>query len=257
MASPAPPIPPNQELHDLVVQAVAVEYLRYRQGESQGKPATDKKPIWLQLFESAGFAALVTVLVGGIAGAVITSMLQQYGKERESQAAEIHLEHDRKFATYKEHLDRERKVVEEMYLKLGKFADASRDLTTLSRKEFCEDCKKSRMADRLIKEKQGVLDRYDAATIDWNSNRLRLGMLLQLEHQNDKELLGEWKRTSDAVEQYAECADRWRTKYTQLEIHEALKACAPSRERLDETTQALTNRIVQLRLLPQKASTQQ
>lgn len=229
MASPTPPVPPNQELRDLLTQAVTTDYLRYKQGESDKKLETRTKPVWLQLFESAGFAALVTVLVGGIAGAVITAMLQQYGKKRDAQVAEIRLEHDRRFAAYKEHLDRERKVVEEMYLRLGKFVDASRDLTTLSRREFCEECQKHRLPDRVIKEKQGVLDRYDAATIDWNSNRLRLGMLLQLEHGNDTELLGNWKRTSDAAEQYAECADRWRTKYDRLEIHEALNACAPSR----------------------------
>jgi hypothetical protein len=245
MTTPAPPIPPNEELRDLVAQAVALDYLRYSQSEK--KSEKDKKPIWLQLFESAGFAALVTVLVGGIAGAVITGILQQYAKARESRAAEIRLEHDRGFAAYKEHLERERKVVEEMYFRLGQFVDASRDLTTLSRKEFCEECQRSRLPDRLIKQKQGVVDRYDAATIEWNSNRLRLGMLLQLEHDNDNELQGEWKRTSDAAEQYSECADRWRTKYNSLEIHEALKACAPSRERVDETVQALTKRIVELR----------
>lgn len=242
-----PPVPPNQELRDLLAQAVALEYLRSKQNAPEKKSENEKKPVWLQLFESAGFAALVTVLVGGIAGAMITGMFQQYGKARDAQAAASRLEHDRKFAAYREHLDRERKVVDEIYLKLGKFVDASRDLTTLSRKEFCEDCQKQRLSARTIKEKVGVVDRYDSATIEWNSNRLRLGMLLQLEHENDKQLLDQWMKTSDAAEQYAECADRWRTKYTRLEIHEALMACAPSRGRLDEAVQALTNRIVELR----------
>jgi hypothetical protein len=242
-----PPVPPDQELRDLLARAVALEYLRAKQNPPEKKAEDEKKPIWLQLFESAGFAALVTVLVGGIAGAVITGMFQQYGKERDAQAAASRLEHDRKVAAYNQHLDRERKVVDEIYLKLGKFVDASRDLTTLSRKEFCEDCPKQRLSAHMIKEKLGVVERYDAATIEWNSNRLRLGMLLQLEHENDKDLLDDWKKTSEAAEQYAECADRWRTKYNRLEIHEALKACTPSRGRLDEAAQALTKRIVELR----------
>jgi hypothetical protein len=248
MATPAPPIPPNEELRDLLAQAVALEYLRYRQDPPDKKRETEKKPVWLQLFESAGFAALVTVLVGGILGAIITWKLQDSSKQRESQAAASRLEHDRKLSAFKEHLDRERKVVDEMYLKLGKFVDASRDLTTLSRKEFCGTCGGPRLPDRVIKTKQGVVDRYDAATIEWNSNRLRLGMLLQLEHGNDKALLEEWKKTADAAEEYAECADRWRTKYNQLEIQDALTACAQDRKALDEGVQAFTKRIVELRV---------
>jgi hypothetical protein len=104
------------------------------------------------------------------------------------------------------------------------------------------------LQDRVIKINQGVVDRYDAATIEWNSNRLRLGMLLQMEHNNDEALLEKWKQTSDAAEEYAECADRWRTKYNHLEIHEALKACASDRETLDATIQVFTKRIVELRV---------
>jgi hypothetical protein len=243
-----PPRPTNEELRDLVLQALALEYLHYRDHPSENKPDADKKPLWLQLFESAGFAALVTVLVGGLAGAVITSMLQRYGKERDARVAESRLEHDRQVTAYRQHLDRERQVVDEMYLRLGKFVDASRDLTTLSRREFCEECQKTPLPKRVVTEKQGVLDRYDSAMVDWNSNRLRLGMLLQLEHQNDRELLDDLEKASDAAERYAECADRWRTKYDQLEIHEALKACEQSHRSVDESVQLLTNRILTLRL---------
>lgn len=247
MGSSSPPTPPTEELRDLLAQAIAVEFLRYSKNPPEKKPEIDTKPIWLQLFESAGFAALVTVLLGGIAGGVITWILQRHAKERDSQAAAIQLKHDREFAAYKEHLDRERNVVEELYQRLGKFVDASRDLTTLSRKEFCEECQRLRLSDRISKQKQAVVDRYDTAMIEWNSNRLRLEMLLQLEHDNDKELLAEWKRASEAAEQYSECADRWRTKYNQLEIHESMKACTASHERLDMAVQALTKRIVELR----------
>jgi len=209
----------------------------------------ERKPAWLQLFESAGFAALVTVVFGGIAGGLITFELQEYAKNRERQAADARLEHDRTLTAFKEHLDRERKVVDEMFLRLGKFVDASRDLTTLSRKEFCERCNRGGGAKPDISEIRAVVSRYNAATVDWNANRLRLGMLLQLEHDNDPELLKSWTETSDAAEAYSECADRWRTKYNNLEFHEALKACAPVRETLDGKMQAFIHRIVELRNL--------
>jgi hypothetical protein len=240
-------MPPNQELRDLVAQAVAIEYLEYCKGAARKREESDEKPIWLQLFNSAGFAALVTVLLGGLAGGIITYKLQEYAKARESQAAQIRLDHDRELTAFAQHLDRERKVVEEMFSKLGKFVDASRDLTTLSRKEFCEECGSSRLPKRVITEKEDVVKKYNDATIDWNSNRLRLSMLLQLEHNNDGALLEAWNQTSNAAEAYAECADRWRTKYDRLEFHEALRACTQVRDSLNEATQAFTKRIVDLR----------
>ncbi len=247
MSTPASPTPQEPELRELVAQAVAVEYLEYRRGAGEKKSEPAQKPAWLQLFESAGFAALVTVVLGGLAGALITFELQEYGKSRERQAAEIQLEHDRKLTAYKEHLERERKVVDEMFLRLGKFVDSSRDLTTLSRKEFCEECGRKALPKSLIAEKQKVVDRYNEATVDWNSNRLRLGMLLQIEHDNDEVLLKTWKEVSEGAEEYAECADRWLTKHNDLEFHQALKACTPARETLDEAIQAFTKRIVVLR----------
>ncbi len=72
MGTPPAPIPPNEELRDLLARAVALEYLRSRDYPTDKSQETKTKPVWLQLFESAGFAALVTVLLGGIAGAIIT-----------------------------------------------------------------------------------------------------------------------------------------------------------------------------------------
>lgn len=247
MADPAAPTPRTGELRDLVAQAVAIEYLRYRERPPDKRPDSEQKPTWLKLFETTGFAALVTVVLGGIAGGLITSKLQESARSRERQAAIARLDHDRELAAFKEHLDRERKVVDEMYLRLGKFVDASRDLTTLSRKEFCEGCNRAGLTKRLISQKQEVVKRYDDAMIEWNTNRLRLGMLLQIEHDNDSELLRAWKQTCDAAEAYAECADRWRTKYNSLEFHEALKACVPVRDTLNGAVQGFTQRVVFLR----------
>lgn len=176
-----------------------------------------------------------------------TFELQEYAKSRERQAGQIRLDHDRELTAFKEHLDRERKVVDEMFLRLGKFVDASRDLTTLSRKEFCEACNGNALPKGVISEKQEIVKRYNEATVDWNSKRLRLGMLLQLEHDNDDVLLKRWKETSDAAEDYAECADRWRTKHNDLDFHEALQACTVVRDQLTEVLQAFTKRIVDSR----------
>jgi hypothetical protein len=246
-SNPPNPPPTADELRELVAQAIAMDYLEYRRTAAERKLNAERKATWLQLFESAGFAALVTVVLGGIAGGFITFKLQEYAKQRDTRAATAQLQHDQQLAAFKEHLDRERMVVDEMFLRLGKFVDASRDLTTLSRKEFCDECDRSGTHKRLASEKQEIVKRYNDETIEWNTNRLRLGMLLQLEHDNDDVLLREWQQTSDAAEAYAECADRWRTKHDNLEFHEALQGCVPVRDELYGTLQTFTQRIVSLR----------
>lgn len=238
-----PPRP--EELPQLVAQAVAVEYLKYRDA-AERKP-DEKKPTWLKLSDSAGFVALITVVLGTIAGGYLTTKFQEHAKKREEAVAQARLDSDRKLAAFKEHLDRERTVVTEMFSTLGKFVDASRDLTTLSRKEFCEDCPHAALSKDTVAKKKEVVKRYEQATIEWNANRLRLGMLLQLEHNSDETLLARWRETCDAAEAYAECADRWRTKHNDLEFHEALQACGPPRDALDKALQTFTQRIVVLR----------
>jgi hypothetical protein len=235
-----PPTP--SELRDLVAEAVALEYLKYRKDASG--PA---KPKWLQLFESAGFVTVFTVLVGGIAGSYITTTLQNKAKERELQAAVLQTQHDREIASFNEHLDRERKIVDEMLSRLGGLVDSSRNLSDLSREEWSEQGKSPAEVKRLTQQKHEVVAKYNQATTEWDGNRLRLGLLLQLEHNNDAELFRTWHKTGEVAEAYSTCADRWRMKNSNLPAHEAERACRSFREELDETVKAFTDRLVSLR----------
>jgi hypothetical protein len=235
--------PPSPgELRDLVAEAVAVEYLKYRKDASP-----PSRPKWLQLFESAGFVTVITVLVGGIAGSYITTTMQNKAKEREQQAAVLQIQHDRELASFNEHLDRERKIVDEMLSRLGGLVDSSRNLAELSREEWSEENKAPEERQRLARQKHEVVAKYNQATTDWDGNRLRLGLLLQLEHDNDAELFKAWRKTGEAAEAYSTCCDRWRMTRTKVPAHEAQGACGSFRNELDETVKVFTDRLVTLR----------
>jgi hypothetical protein len=225
----------EKELSRLVAEVIARDYLQDRRTAQKEADAVSK-PVWLQLFESAGFAALITVLLGGLAGGWITYSFQN------SQA-----KHALEQSAFEKHLERERSIVDESFLRLGKFADASRDLITLSRREYCEKCDHSGVRKRDASEKETVVRRYDDAMTGWNENRLRLGMLLQLEHDNDSTLLAQWTLISDQAETYAECADRWRTEHVSLEAYQALLGCKSFRDALEDTVDKFTQRLVLLR----------
>jgi hypothetical protein len=236
------PAPKPSDLRDLVSEALALEYLK-----SQQKPATEPKPRWLQLFESSGFVALITVLLGGIVGGYITFTLQDKAKERDQLAAARQLQHDRELAAFNDHLDRERKIVDEFLTVLGRLVDTSAGLVHLSREEWAEDHKPAAEAQRLAKGKHDIVQRYNEATAVWDANRLRLGMLLQLEHDNDSALSQAYRDTCDKAEGYAVCADRWRQKHTNLTASEAEQGCAAFHQDLDSSVRAFTDRLLALR----------
>jgi hypothetical protein len=236
------PAPKPSELRDLVSEALAIEYLKSRQ-----KPVSEPKPRWLQLFESSGFVALVTVLLGGIAGGYITFTLQDKAKERDQQTSARQLRHDRELAAFNDHLDRERKIVYEFLTVLGGVVDASRGLAHLSREEWADDHQPPAAAQRIAKARHDVVQRYNDATAAWDANRLRLGMLLQLEHNNDAALSQAYRNTCDKAEAYALCADRWRQKHTNLSASEAEQACADVRQELDSSVKVFTDRLLALR----------
>lgn len=236
------PAPKPSELRDLVSEALAVEYLKSRQ-----KPTADPKPRWLQLFESSGFVALITVVLGGIAGGYITFTLQDKAKERDQQIAARQLQHDRELAAFNDHLDRERKIVDEFLSVLGRLVDTSNGLVHLSREEWAEDHKPTADAQRLARGKHDIVQRYNEATAVWDANRLRIGMLLQLEHNNDPALAQAYRETCDKAEAYGLCADRWRQKHANLTASEAEQGCADFRQDLDASVKTFTDRLLALR----------
>ena len=230
------------ELRDLVTQAIALEYLKYQRPSSH-----ESKPKWLQLFESAGFVAIVTVVLGGLVGSWVTSRFQEKSKDREQQVARRQLEHDRNLAAFNEHLDRERKIVDEMLAKVGALADTARGLSHLSRAEWSGKDKPATEQARLAQERHKIVERYNQATAAWDADRLRLGIMLELEHDNDPVLLDAWRNTGIKVEAYSVCCDRWRMKHDDLAAHEAEQGCAAVLDELETALKVFTDRIIALR----------
>jgi len=230
------------ELRDLVTQAIALEYLKYQRPSSH-----ESKPKWLQLFESSGFVAIVTVVLGGLVGSLVTSRFQEKSKQREQQVARIQLEHDRSLAAFNEHLDRERKIVDEMLAKVGGLADTARGLSQLSRAEWSGKDQPAAEQARLAQERHKIVERYNQATAAWDADRLRLGILLGLEHDNNPELLEAWRNAGIKVEAYSVCCDRWRMKHNDLAAHEAEQGCSEVLKELDSALTMFTDRLIALR----------
>jgi hypothetical protein len=233
--------PPSiDELRDLVTQAIALEYLKQK-----GADTKDKKPRWLQVMETTGFATLVTVLIGGLIGTGVTYMFQTWAKDRELSLAAAQSRRERDLSAFNQHLDRERKTVDEMSQKLGAFVDGASDLAELSRREWNK-------ANR-AKDRHEIVRRFNNAASQWHADRVRLSLLLELEHDTDPDLRKDFGVISERADTYARCADRWRTLFTTLSASEAQRACEEFRDKLDAAITAFADRMVVLRANTVKA----
>jgi len=166
-------------------------------------------------------------------------MFQSWEKEREQNSAIAQLRRERELAAFNQHLERERKTVDEMTQKLGTFVDASADLAELSRTEWNGPNKQG--------EREKIVNRYNVASQQWLSDRVRLSLLLQLENDNDPELRNSFKTISDRADDYAHCADRWRTLYSDLNSSDAQKACHDFRANLDGAINSFAEKLTDLR----------
>jgi hypothetical protein len=231
--------PPQGDLRDLLTQALALEYLK----KSDQEPK-EEKPLWLQLMETTGFATLVTVLIGGLIGTGLTYTFQSWAKDREQSLANLQLRRDRDLAAFNQHLDRERKTVDEMAQKIGALIDGASDLADLSRKEWN---KPDRARDR-----NTIVARFNKAASQWNANRVRLSVLLELEHDSDPDLRRAFSGISKSADEFAQCADRWRAMFTTLSAREAQNGCAEFRDKLDGAITTFADRLVILRVAAAK-----
>jgi len=215
-----PPPTNANDLRELLSQALALEYLKARQHDTK-----DKKPLWLQVLETTGFATLVTVLIGGLVVTCLTYLFQAKSKERELGLTMVQSQRDRELAAFNQHLDRERKTVDEMSAKLGAFVEEASDLAELSRKEWNKPDRK--------KDRHEIVNRFNIAASHWHSDRVRLSLLLELEHDSDPELRASFKDISEKADAYARCADRWRALYKTLTATASQNACVDFRDKLD------------------------
>ena len=173
-------------------------------------------------------------------------------EEREEANAQIQRQHDRELADFNAHIERERAIVDEAFRKLGDFVDSAHSLAGLSRKEWRGEGVGPEERKIIETEKRKVVSRFNETANSWDADKLRLGLLLQLEHNNDAQLQNDWSKTCTAAEAYAQCADRWRTAYDNLEPHEAVRACEGRYGDLEQALGEFTNRVIYLRSVQEK-----
>jgi hypothetical protein len=213
----------------LRLESLVAECIKRREG-SREKQGVSR---WERFIESTGGAALITVLLGSIAGGYITARYQEGAKRRELE-----------LAAYNEYVKQEEAIVRKAYERIGSCISASEDLIALTRPEF----QLSRFAgdDRVrVADQRGRLrERFNTADAEWRSERESLGLLMSYYHHGRPEVVEAWRAAQDAMTQYMSCARSWFVQHSaSAAADDSVKgACAAEKEllrsRLDQLTRS-------------------
>lgn len=205
-----------------------------RRARTEGDGRT--KPRWQRFLESTGGAAMITVLLGGMLGQLITWSVQKGLKEREFQEAWMKARGDQALVTYKEYLNQEQETVRRVYEIVGNLISASKDLIDLTQQEFAPG--------RYVgieKQRNAIRERYNAIDGQWRSEHEKLGLLMSYYHRGRPEVAAAWRDVQESVTRYNDCAGSWYLDHPlPLMKAEVADACKNERDDLRKQLEQLS-----------------
>jgi hypothetical protein len=171
-----------------------------------------------RLFHPSVVVALITVIGGGIFGSVITSTLQRKAKEREMALAE-----------YREYVSARLKFVTDTYDLVGRAIVAADGLIVITRPEFVVRDANDENQRATAAQKVEVRKAFNDANAQWNTAKLRTGLLLRYYHYGSRPVGSTWNGVSEAVDAYFVCSRSWFLAHP--DGAEALPVCRDERKR--------------------------
>ena len=223
-------------------EAFMAEALKQRASIGAGE---QPKPWWQHILWSSGGTALITVLLGGIAGGLINWFVQSDLKDREFWQAYWRARGDQALVAYKEYLDQEREIVKRAYELIGSAISGSEDLITLTSSDFALDGFVG--ADRQMVKEQRVSfrDKYNTVDAQWRSEHEKLALLMSYYHHGRREVVAAWQEAQQSVTEYMDCARRWHADHVRASVDKnTIKgACKAEKDNLAKKVEQLTTRL--------------
>jgi hypothetical protein len=236
--------PTPEQREALQQQAFLEELLKVRSaaqkpsGDPQPPPA-DRKPGWQRFLESSGGAALITVVVGTMGGAVITNLIQSYLQRQQARQQGI-----------AEYSKGEHDTVKAVFDLLGQSVAAAENLSTLTTEGFNADAFQGDQRDQVLKQRKAIRDEFNTSDEQWRSHRETLTLNLRYYHGNDLAVAASWDHTGGALTGYMDCEQHWyiqnQGSYVKEEI--AAKACQTERQAMDSALNGLSDALAKNRL---------
>jgi len=238
--------PEQQQLLDH--EAFISELLKARLRESGGSVP---KPAWLRFLESTGGTALITVLIGGIMGTIITATFQNHNKEREFQRSWMQARGSQSLVAYGEYLKGEQDNVKRAFDLMGSSIAASENLVTLTENDF--DLRRYAGPDRetVRLQRQKIRDDFTKKDEEWRDKKQALGFLMRYFHPESPDVTPAWDEAQASVSVVMDCRRRWYLDHTRdnsfVDQNTAVNACKAEVDATDNKLEHLTKSLERAR----------
>ena len=149
-----------------------------------------------RFLESAGGAAILTVLCGTLGGTILNSCIQTGVRERE-----------RELAAYESHLEQERAVVEGVYALVGSTMTAAESIVALAGFRRADYVGVRR--ERFEAQEFDLRKAYTEARSRWRGNQYVLALQMAYYYPHDESMSDAWDLVAVGVDEFSKCAEEW------------------------------------------------
>ncbi len=169
--------------------------------ENISEEITAPKSWWQELLESAGGAALVATLIGGIFASIVSAIIQHGAKEREFQQSWLKAQGEQSLAAYKDYLDQEREAVARAYSLIGDSISSAQNLLIFSTPDFAPGT-----SPEVDRERAELKKNWDAVDARWRSEKINIGLMMSYYHKGSPDVMNAWNKIDGSVTAYMVCA---------------------------------------------------
>ena len=195
MANDNTPTWSDEEERLLRHEAFVAEVLAKRKPRESERPSN---PAWQRFLESAGGAALVTVLFGSIAAGIINSLVQEKLKERELAVT-----------AFQEDLKQRQDIATRIVDLVGVSVGAAEDIISLTTKDFDPDIFRGEQKRKMIDQRTQIRQTYNSTDARWRTDQEKLALLIGLHSHGRPGITEAWREAQQSVTAYKDCAEDW------------------------------------------------
>jgi len=194
-----------QSDEQLLRQALTASLLRLT--AELEKAADEKpKPPWRVFLESTGGAALITVLIGGLLGASISSCFQKNAKEREFQQTLVKARTDQALIAYKDFIEKRDEFVGTTLQMVGATMSAADNYAQLVKKEYqATDGDPKAVQDKKKEHWTQIANEYNASDTKWSAECDSLKSQMSNFFQDQPEVTESFTTVEEKVNAYKIC----------------------------------------------------
>jgi hypothetical protein len=234
--------PTPNERSALEQQEFIEALLKVRSGQTKrsDEEEVSSKPNWLRFLESTGGAAIITVMLGTLGGAIITGIIQSHNQRQEARRLSL-----------SEYIKGEHDTVKSAFDMIGECIAASENLNAITTSGFNPaNFPSGHQRNLVLAQKENLRNGFNKTEEHWRATRESLTLNMRYYNGDDKDVDSAWDLAGNTVSTYMDCQDAWYTKHmgSFADLDVAEQACGSERKSLDSALANLGEALAKNRL---------